>query len=328
MTKVTHGLGVAFDHTATALSLTMLLMFTKSAVERVEDNLMGRVDERVSQELIGRFQTSGGVADPNVAAIWRMTNQVCDAIETLAGRQADIWKTTIDGAHQQWADVTIGAARTLRDSFAAAVDDSLDRHSQAINRSAGEHVCQLINSTTQYAEMLERSGAETSSRLRDGLERLAELLIEALERHGDVLTASEKELAAENRQHLSQVETALSAAMTSSAERQERLITQSENLLKEMQIALVEAAGATIEQQEQLVHQGEVLLKVVDATGQIKQLEESLSHNLSAVQKAHNFEEMALSLSAAIQLLSARLGQPLNIRSREVAGGDVASQAA
>ena len=62
------------------------------------------------------------------SAIRRMSNQVVEAIETLAGRQAEIWKTTIDGAHQQWADVSIGAARTLRDSFATAVNDNLERH--------------------------------------------------------------------------------------------------------------------------------------------------------------------------------------------------------
>src|SRR6201999_1221002 len=56
MTMVTHGLGVAFDHTATALSLTMLLMFIKSRVERLEDLLLARVDGRGSQELVGRFQ--------------------------------------------------------------------------------------------------------------------------------------------------------------------------------------------------------------------------------------------------------------------------------
>ena len=66
MTKVTHGLGVAFDHTATALSLTMLLMFAKAGVERVEDSLLARVDERVSHELVGRFQRTGDGDDPNV----------------------------------------------------------------------------------------------------------------------------------------------------------------------------------------------------------------------------------------------------------------------
>ena len=38
------------------------------------------------------------------------------------------------------------------------------------------------------------------------MEKLAELLIEALERHGEVMTANEKELAEQNRQHLSEVE--------------------------------------------------------------------------------------------------------------------------
>ncbi|HEX4416203.1 MAG TPA: MotA/TolQ/ExbB proton channel family protein [Lacipirellulaceae bacterium] len=328
MTKVTHGLGVAFDHTATALSFTMLLMFTKAGVERVEDSLLGKVDDRVSRELVGRFQQTGTGDDPNVDAIRRMTGQVVVAIETLAGRQAEIWKSTIDGAHQQWTDMSVGAVRTLRDSFSNAVKDGIDRHTQSFNQGAQQHVERLISSTAQHAEQLDRSSRTTSERLREGLEKLAELLIDALERHGEVLTASEKEMAAENRQHLSEVETALGAAMVNASERQERLINQSENLLKEMQIALVEAAGATVEQQEQLVRQGDILLKVVDATGQIQRLEDSLSQNLSTVQRAHNFEEMAINLSAAIQLLSARLGQPFGVRSREVAGGDAASQAA
>jgi hypothetical protein len=328
MTKVTHGLGVAFDHTATALSLTMMLMFAKAGVERVEDTLLARVDERVSRELVGRFQSSATSDDPNVGAIRRMTKQVVEAIETLAGRQAEIWKSTIDGAHEQWADVSIHAARTLKESFADAVHDGLERHSLLLNKGVGEHVERLATTTARHAETLDRSGQQTSERLREGLEKLAELLIEALERHGEVMTASERELAAENRQHLSEVELALGVAMAGAAERQERLIQQSENLLKEMQVALVEAAGATVQQQEQLIRQGDVLLKVVDATGQIKQLEESLLQNLSAVQKTHNFEEMAINLSAAIQLLSARLGQLPSVRSREVAGGNAVREAA
>ena len=371
MSKVTHGLGVAFDHTATALSLTMLLMFTKAAVERVEDNLLGRVDERVSHELIGRFQVTGDKNDPNVSAIRRLTDQVIVAIESLAGRQADIWKTTIDGAHQQWADVTIAAASTLRDSLGSAVQEGLDRHASAINlgveqhatiisqaseqhahavsqvsqqhasaiaqasqhlasaidQGSQQHIDRLISSTSQHAELLDRSTQQTSERLHEGLEKLAELLIEALERHGEVMTQTENQLATENRKHLSAVEVALSSSMTSSAERQERLISQSEHLLKEMQIALVEAASATVEQQEQLIRQSDVLLRVVDATGHIRDLEEALTRNLSAVQKTHNFEEMALSLSAAIQLLSARLGHPASIRPREVAGHDTSHAA-
>jgi biopolymer transport protein ExbB/TolQ len=329
MTKVTHGLGVAFDHTATALSLTMLLMFAKAAVERIEDSLLARVDARVSEELVGRFQSTQGAADPNVNAIHRMSDQVVVAIETLAGRQADIWRSTIGEVHQQWADVSFSAGQMVKESVATTIGASLDKHAKVMHDGALRHADQLSASAAQHVEKLDRSAQQTVGRLREGLENLGALLVEALERHGEVMTTSEKELADENRQHLSEVEAALGRSMASAAERQEKLIRQSENLLKEMQIALVEAAGTTIRQQEELVRQSDVLLKVVDATGQLKELEEALNENLTAVQKTHNFEEMAVSLSAAIQLLSARLGHyPLSARPREVAGGDAANQAA
>lgn len=329
MTKVTHGLGVAFDHTATALSLTMMLMFTKAGVERIEDGLLARVDERVNEELVGRFQQTDAAEDPNALAMRRMSEQVVVAIESLAGRQAEIWKSTVDNTHEQWLEVSVAAARTIKSALSEAVEENLVRHAQSLNDGALKVFDRLESSTTHHAEQLNRSSVQSAARLREGMERLAELLIEALERHGEVMTANEKELAEQNRQHLSEVEIALGKSMASAAERQEKLIRQSETLLKEMQVALVEAAGATVSQQEQLIRQSDVLLKVVDATGQIATLEESLDRNLTAVQKSHNFEEMAINLSAAIQLLGARLGNlPPGARLREVAGGDAAKQAA
>ena len=114
--KVTHGLNVAFDHTATALTLTMILMFLKSAIERVEDGLFVRIDERVAEELVGRFKHTG-TEQVDELGLGRASGQIVDAIETLAGRQAEIWKSTIDDSHRQWAEVTTGAAKTLRDAL-------------------------------------------------------------------------------------------------------------------------------------------------------------------------------------------------------------------
>jgi hypothetical protein len=138
---------------------------------------------------------------------------------------------------------------------------------------------------------------------------MAELLVEALQKHGETLTVAEESLASENRRHLTEVEAALGEAMVVSADRQERLIRQSEALLKEMQESLVTAAGATVAHQGQLVRQGEVLLKVVESTSQVARLEDTLNRNLASLGRAHNFEETLLSLSAAIQLLSARVGR-------------------
>jgi len=297
LSEVTSGLGVAFDHTGQALTLTMILMFIKYAVERSEGRLMTIVDERAEEELIGRFQYTGAEGDPNVASVRRMSEQVIGAVESLASRQAEIWRSTIDETHQQWADVSSATSKVIQDSLAVVMRQALEEHARRLNE--GTHL---------YADKLSRSSSETVGHLREGLEKLAELLVESLHRHGEVLTTSERELAQENRKHLSEVEAALGEAMVVAAERQESLIKQSENLLQEMQIALVEAAEATVRQQEQLVKQGDVMLQVVGATGQVKQLEQALNDNLSALVNKQHFEDMALNLTAAIQLLCGRMG--------------------
>jgi biopolymer transport protein ExbB/TolQ len=329
MSKVTHGLGVAFDHTATALALTMVLMFAKSGVERMQDRLLARVDARMSAEMIGRFQEQGYERDSNVAVIRAMSEQVVEAVEALASRQAHVWQSSIQETHQQWAAVNEATGKLVRESLSASIRDNLQLHAKAVGDSALQYADRLSASATQHATTLDRTAQETVGRLREGMERLAELLVEALHRHGEVLTAGEKELAEASRQHLSEIEAALGKSMVVAAERQENLVRQSEHLLKEMQISLVESAGAAVRQQNELVRQGDVLLKVVNATGQIKKLESALNHNLATVQRVHNFEEMALNLSAAIQLLSARLGHySFSARNMEVAGDEVARGAA
>ena len=349
MSEVTQGLGVAFDTTAEALALTMILMFTKALVEKVENRLLGEVDSHVSKELVGRFQQTTVEHDPNVAVIRRMSEQVVEAVEALASRQAEVWKSSIDETHQQWAAATVATGHVVRDALNSSIKDGLElhartlsdgvlkhseriaastahhadrlaactaqhadritvgtaQHADRLSSSATQHADRITTSTAEHGAQMERSAQDNAGRLREGLEKLAELLVEALQRHGEILTASEKELAEANRQHLTEVETALGQAMVTAADRQEQLVRASEHLLKEMQIALVEAAGASVQQQEQLIRQGEVLLKVVDATGQIKKLEAVLNKNLASVNKAHNFEEMAINLSAAIQLLGA-----------------------
>lgn len=191
----------------------------------------------------------------------------------------------------------------------STIDDVFTRQVEQLDSLVTRQVETLGTAIQSQAEHLTEGTSDLVQRLRDGLERLAELLVEALQKHGETLTRSEEELAAENRRHLSEVEAALGEAMVVAADRQEKLIRQSERLLSEMQQSLMDAAEATVEQQQHLVKQGEVLLQVVDATGQVQRLEETLSQNLATLGQTHNFEETLLSLSAAIQLLSARMGR-------------------
>ena len=71
------------------------------------------------------------------------------------------------------------------------------------------------------------------------------------------------------------------------------------------------------QQQAEMARQGEVIQKTLEATGEVVRLEDALHSNLRALAGAQHFEETVMSLSAAIQLLTVRLGQPMTPATRE-----------
>lgn len=335
---VTSALSVAFDTTAQAMSLMLVLWFAMFAVERVEERLLDEVDLAVSRALIGRFQVYGSQSDPNVAAIRRMGEQVIESVDQLSANQQENMQTLLSDMQQTWRSTTASAGELLT----AGLRDGLRDHATGLNEGVETQLASLTASLNdqhahvasavreqlasleklqiEYAERIQTTTDQQTSRivsgadgllgnLRDGLERMAELLVEALQKHGETLTNAENELASENRRHLGEVEAALGEAMVVAADRQEKLVRQSESVLREMQQALVSAAGATIDHQNELVKQGEVLLKVVDSTGQVQRLEDTLNRNLDSLSRTHKLDETLMSLSAAIQLLSARTGR-------------------
>jgi chromosome segregation ATPase len=195
--------------------------------------------------------------------------------------------------------VTNAAGQVLEEAFSTALDTNINRHAEKLNEGVREH-----------AERLAQDTRTTMDQLQQGLDRWAEMLVEGVEKHGRALTEAERELAQENRRHLSEVEAAWGEAIAVAADRQDQLAQQGESLLHEIQVTSSEMTRAAFGQQEQLIKQGEILLRVVEATGQIKKLEDGLNQNLAALVQTCNFDEGMLNLSAAIQLLSARLGHP------------------
>jgi predicted NAD-dependent protein-ADP-ribosyltransferase YbiA (DUF1768 family) len=76
---------------------------------------------------------------------------------------------------------------------------------------------------------------------------------------------------------------------------------------EQLQTALSDNARMMKAQQQEMSRQSEVLLQVVQATGDVVTLEQSLNDNLKALAGAKHFEETVMSLSAAIHLLTARV---------------------
>lgn len=75
------------------------------------------------------------------------------------------------------------------------------------------------------------------------------------------------------------------------------------------QHTLGENAKVLHAQQVEMARQGELLSRTLEATSNVMQLETALNNNLAALSSSKDFEELVMSLSAAMHLLTARLGK-------------------
>ena len=300
--------------------------------EQMAGQTSGMLEEALAAGLTQGLET-------HATALAEGTDRFRDDLKQMLVRHAQILAENCEGHSQRLVDSSDRCAQVLADSSgrsAQLLAESSDRNAETIAASSDRHVEKLAEALEQHTAILAETESQLINESRRGVELLSESvergaggLASALETHTAVIAETETQLADENRRHLSDVEAALGEAMLVAATRQEKLIRSSEELLKEMQVALVEGAGATVAQQEQLVKQGEVLLKVVDATGHVRKLEEALNNNLQALTTSRDYEDMLVSLSATLQLLSSRLGQPLHLnRDVDPLGGDAKNRAA
>ena len=143
MIEVLTGLGVKFDTTALALSLSIVLMFVQFFVEKAESSLLHRVGRRVAEELLSRFPTTDRAADPALAGAAQLVDKLAAMTEQLLHRQTEMWQ--------------------------AALRSMLDQYSGAMESSAAR----LQSALTQQADVLRQivQGNEQIVRLEDALNR-------------------------------------------------------------------------------------------------------------------------------------------------------------
>ncbi len=112
------GLYVAFDTTALALSLSILLMFFQFFVDRVESQLLTVVDAR-GERGAGWLLSSrlGRRPDPHLLSVQHMAREVMEASENLVHRQTEIWqqaafgcRAAVGGCHTRLGPARAAAA--------------------------------------------------------------------------------------------------------------------------------------------------------------------------------------------------------------------------
>ncbi|MEI8373999.1 MAG: MotA/TolQ/ExbB proton channel family protein [Planctomycetota bacterium] len=219
MLRVITGLGLKFDTTAVALSLSMVLVFVHFFADRAETALLTAVDFQVESELAEYLPAASAGPDGQIMAMRRMAEVMVTATDRLIERQAQLWLASMEAAALRWTE--------MGDSAAANLTRALD---------------------------------------------------ESLKHHAERLAASEETVAKQGRQQWEKIAQA--------------------------QLQHVQSLAGV---QDSLAQQAETMGRILQATGDVEQLQDVLNRNLAALAGAKNFEQTVLGLAAAIHLLNGRM---------------------
>jgi hypothetical protein len=151
MFKIFEGLGLKFNTTALALTLSMALMFVHFYVEHAENSLLAQVDRRVQEELGGRFAAITGGGDSQLAAIRGMAQTMLQATEVLVRRQAELWQASVDSTAQRWAQMSASSGEQLKAAMSAAAGE-LAQKAEVL-----EHAVTAAGEVTRLEDVLNRN---------------------------------------------------------------------------------------------------------------------------------------------------------------------------
>ena len=184
--SVVSGLSVAFDTTALALALSIVLMFAMFFVSRWESARLAAVEREAEQTLIGRFESTSEGEDPGVLAIRQIGLEVSRHTDTLVQRQAEIWNRSIEAANERWSVMATTTEKQLETALSRALHSSARAHAELLE--AAEE-----RSRNDRREILQitRDAAGAAAEQQQEMNRQTELLLGVVNATEQVLKLEE-----------------------------------------------------------------------------------------------------------------------------------------
>ncbi len=180
------GLYVAFDTTAVALTLSIVLMFVQFLVERIESALLTSVDDIAAKELLDRFDENGFGSDPHLVAVDRMTVAVAKTTEMLAQKQTDLWQRTIEASNIQWRDMLESSGDQMRTALSTSLETSLENHANRLAELGKQADEQVSGRWEQWQTALSQS-ARLLQGQQEEMVRQGKIMNEVMAATGDVI---------------------------------------------------------------------------------------------------------------------------------------------
>ncbi|MCC9655372.1 MotA/TolQ/ExbB proton channel family protein [Rhodopirellula halodulae] len=129
--RLKSGLYVAFDTTALGLVLSVLAIFLQFPVERAQQGLLVKVDQRV-RDLVSGNLPSEDAADNQTALVTQLCDGIRVAVQESLVTQAKLWRETIEEAQSAWRDQHDQGAEQFRSLMQASLQPALTSHADRI----------------------------------------------------------------------------------------------------------------------------------------------------------------------------------------------------
>jgi len=226
---------VAFDTTALALSLSMVLMFCQFLVDRFEVQLLELVDQKTRREVARQFDlsVSGGANGLGATGL-----QVLEATRDVVRNQTEIWRDSIKAAEDAWSSSLTQTSDVVRENLSAALDDNVANLAHYLGESIEKADLSIAHRWEQWQTLLS-SNARLMKEHQDSLlcqtEKISHVVqtlddttsfqdamkhqndaIEATTKMHDVLARVANEVSSQSKQLLKQGDQQASALKTSS----------------------------------------------------------------------------------------------------------------
>lgn len=182
LSSVTDGLALAFDATALALGLTMIVMFISFLTERAEQGVLESVDSCADRQLSHRFERTSGVGGEYVALLRQQSQQLLNSTEQLVDRQATVWAKALDEAERRRSEIEKKSQERLAAGLETALEQTLEAHAKrlaALEKQNGGQATALLEKIGALAGAVRDSARDQHAllaKIAQGLQGQAEAL--------------------------------------------------------------------------------------------------------------------------------------------------------
>ena len=187
MEGLSSALYVAFDTTALALTLSIIMMFGQFFVDRFETQLLDTVDRKSTQQLMPAFAQFGHSSDPYLVSLHRMSEAVLKSIETYQRNQTKIWEKSIKDTLATWNNGFQANSAAVSELVTGAIKDSVTSFSDRIGATIGEADNRMGNRWKQWQVSMSENARAMAGQQTE-LRRQAELLDKAVGSCREIIT--------------------------------------------------------------------------------------------------------------------------------------------